>query len=211
MVSPEQICLGLQSIAEDFQWLGIIQHILLITMVILLWKFRKRVGRFVSLYITLTFAIVSFLAIYCTENPFTGIVFGISAVLGLWEVFSPKMDYSLSHTLRIQVIIAVVAGFLGFWYPHFIDDKLLALIASPYGLIPCPTLIVGLSIFIVVYPFTNKVWHWWLTLIGLYYGIFGVIRLKVNLDLALVIVSVYSLYGMIVLALKNRPLGRPAI
>ena len=131
MASVEQILSGLQSIATNFQWLGIIQHILVLIVVLLLWKFRNGVGRFISLYIALTFALVSFLAFSYTGNPFTGIVFAIVALLGLWEAFSPKMDYSLEGTLRIQVIIAVVAGFLGFWYPHFVDNKLLALAVSP--------------------------------------------------------------------------------
>ena len=211
MMATEQILLELQSIAEDFQWLAIIQHILLLIIVILLWKFKERVGRIVSLYIALSFALVSLLAISHTGNPFTGIVFAILALLGLWEVFSPKMDYSLKKTLRIQVIIAVVAGFLGFWYPHFVDNKFLALLISPYGLIPCPTLTVSLSILLLVYPYTNRVWHWCLAVVGLFYGVIGLAVLKVNLDLALLFVSIYSLYALIVLAWKKRSLGKPAI
>jgi hypothetical protein len=210
MMPPEQLLSGLQSMANDFQWLAIIQHILLIVMVILLMSFKQRVGRLVSLYIALSLALVSFLAISHTGNFFTGIVFGILALLGLWEVFSSKMDYSLKGTLRIQIMIALVAGFLGFWYPHFIEGRFLALIASPYGLIPCPTLTVCLSIFILVYPFTNRIWHWCLAVVGFSSGLYG-IYLKINIDFALLLISIYSIFALIVLAWKKRPLGKPAI
>jgi len=210
MPTAQQICLGLQSVAEDFQWLAIIQHVLVVSMALLIWRLGNRVGRLVSLYIALTLGLVSFLAFSHTQNPFTGIVFALLALVGLWEVFSPRMDYSLGGTLRIQIIIAVVAGFLGFWYPHFVESKALALIASPYGLIPCPTLTVILALFILVYPYTNKLWHWSLTLVALFYAVTGVLTLKVTIDLVLLAVALYSLYALIVLAVKRRPLGKPA-
>lgn len=201
----------MQSIADHFIWLAIVQHILVLLTVILLWRMRNRMGRLFSLYLTLTFALVSFLAFYHTQNPFTGIVFAVLALLGLREVISPKMDYSLKDTLGIQIAVAAVAGFLGFWYPHFVDGQVLALVASPYGLIPCPTLIVALAVFLLVYPHTDRIWHWCLSLVGLFYSLIGVLRLKVNIDIVLLLLSIYSLFALAVLALKRRPLGKPAV
>lgn len=211
MPSAEQICLGLQATAEGFLWLAVIQHALLLIVLVLLWKLRARFGRMVSLYVTLTFALVSFMAISQAGNPFTGIVFAILALLGVRELLWPRMDYSLKDTLTLQIIIAAVAGFVGFWYPHFIDNKLLALVASPYGLIPCPTLLVCLAIFLLVYPHTNRIWHWCLTIVALYYSLTGVLRLKVNIDIVLLLLSIYSLFALAVLGARKRPLGRPAV
>jgi hypothetical protein len=144
------------------------------------------------------------------RNIFYLIVFGFLTILAILEFLNPKNDYSMKGAPTINIIIALVAGFLGFWYPHFVEGYFKALYASPYGVIPCPTLLVILSFFLVFYPYTNRFFHWVLAIVGLFFGFFGLFVLKVRIDLALLALSLYTLYSLILLGAK-KPQGEEVL
>jgi hypothetical protein len=64
------------------------------------------------------------------------------------------------------------------------------LIAAPMGLIPCPTLSTVIGLTLLFQSFNSTRWTIVLALIGLFYGLFGVVRLHVYIDVILVIGSV---------------------
>jgi hypothetical protein len=61
------------------------------------------------------------------------------------------------------------------------------------GLIPCPTLSVFIGFTLLFHGFGSKKWMLSAALIGLFYGIFGVLRLKVYLDVALIAGALFLL------------------
>ena len=72
-------------------------------------------------------------------------------------------------------------------YPHFLEGHATAyLYASPVGLVPCPTLAVAIGFALLGNGLGSRVWSLTLAAVGLLYGLFGVLRLGVFLDIGLV-------------------------
>ena len=198
MLDFQWIYCNLAQIADDYAHIAPIQHGLLLAVVIA-WAFlRERIGYVIRLYLLLLLAGVS-LSAWLHANLFNGIVFALLAVVGIYELFARKMELSLQGRPKYNIIIAIVGGLAGFYYPHFVGSYLSALWSSPLGFIPCPTLLVVLSFFLVAMPQTNRVWHWLLVLAGFFYSIIGIVYLKVYLDYILLGLSLYSL-NVLVLA-----------
>jgi hypothetical protein len=84
----------------------------------------------------------------------------------------------------------------GWFYPHFLENKpwLSYAIAAPMGLLPCPTLAALIGASLLATGFGSESWSLTLSSAGLFYALFGAIRLGVRLDLILAIGS--SLLGM---------------
>jgi hypothetical protein len=87
--------------------------------------------------------------------------------------------------------MAIAAGFLiafAWAYPHFLEARSPAvyLVAAPLGLIPCPTLALVIGLTLLAGGFGSRAWSLLLVAAGLFYGVFGVARLGVSLDLVLV-------------------------
>ncbi len=204
MPTATEIIRNLETTVDAYLWLRILHHILLVLVAILLWRLRQKAGWIVSLYLTFAFFSVFLGGITPIFNPFYLLVFGILTLLGILELIQSKMNFSMERTPKIHIAIALIGGFIGFWYPHFVESPFYCLIGSPLGVIPCPTLIVALSLFLLAYPKTNRVWHWVITLTGLFFGIVGLFKLGVILDLALLALAIYSLYSLILLGTKKK-------
>ena len=85
----------------------------------------------------------------------------------------------------------------GLIYPHFLntDSFIKYLYASPLGLVPCPTLSLLIGFVLLYNGFGSNSISIAFIVIGLFYGIFGVFKLGVYLDLGL-------LFGTITLLIK---------
>lgn len=205
-MSKELILSQLQATVDTYPvLLSILHHILLVVVVVLLLIYKEKVKRLVDFYITLVFFSVFLASIAPIVNPFLIVVFGILTLLGIREFINPKMDYSMKDTPTIHIMIALVAGFIGFWYPetHFTKGSFSALYSSPLGVIPCPTLTVVLSLFLLAYPFTNRLFHWILSGVGLFFGFVGLFILGVKIDLALFLLALYSFYSLLLLEIRK--------
>ena len=71
------------------------------------------------------------------------------------------------------------------------------LFVSPMGIVPCPTLIVILSLFTLNSSGISKLQYIATIIIGAMYAVIGVFILKVYLDAALGILVLYSIYILI--------------
>jgi hypothetical protein len=76
----------------------------------------------------------------------------------------------------------------GMIYPHFInpDSFLKYLYGSPVGLIPCPTLSILIGFLLLYNGLGSQSLTLTFVIFGLFYGIFGVLKLAVYLDIFLV-------------------------
>jgi len=74
------------------------------------------------------------------------------------------------------------------FYPHFLSDRtpVAYLYAAPTGVIPCPTLSLVIGFALLGGGLRAPVWSSVLAAVGLFYGLFGVARLGVQLDVALI-------------------------
>jgi hypothetical protein len=95
------------------------------------------------------------------------------------------------------MVIGILMIVFGLVYPHFIssDSFIKYFYASPVGLIPCPTLSILIGFLLVYNGFGSHSLTFTFIVFGLFYGIFGVLKLAVYLDIFLV-------FGTIALIVK---------
>jgi hypothetical protein len=86
-------------------------------------------------------------------------------------------------------ILMIVFGLI---YPHFISANsfLKYLYTSPVGLIPCPTLSILIGFLLLYNGFGSQPITITFIAFGLFYGIFGVLKLAVYLDIFLILGSI---------------------
>jgi hypothetical protein len=96
----------------------------------------------------------------------------------------------------------------GFVYPHFLADTpaWMYLVAAPVGLVPCPTLATVLGFGLLAGGFGSRAWSTTAGLAGLFYAVFGTLRLGVWLDVGLGVAAV----AMLACAMSV-PRRRPAV
>ncbi len=187
---------------EEYKWLSVIFHITFIILLFLWLKYGNKINRAISGFFALACFLIVFRAIL-DGDPFDSITFGIITAAWVFELFRQKNKYSIRSTGKFTLILCTIAGFIGFWYPYLTDNYLLALTNSPFGIIECPTLIVMLSVLCIIYPNTNRVTHAVITLFGLFFGFLGTFWLGVQLDIVLLVISLYST-GLLLSSLRHK-------
>lgn len=85
----------------------------------------------------------------------------------------------------------------GWVYPHFLDNAALVeyLYAAPTGLIPCPTLSIVIGFTLILGGLRSRAWCLVLTIVGLFYGVFGAARLGVKIDGVLLLGALATAYA----------------
>ena len=195
MPKTEEILDGLQKIVNDYSTIAIIWHVIFYAIVAALIFRWLPTNRFFGLFICFPILSVAVLA-FLSGNPFNGILFSILAVLII--IFGLRAS---SQPVQTSQIIFMVIGILmivfGLVYPHFVntDSVLKYLYASPVGLIPCPTLSLIIGLLLLYNGFGSQSLTLTFIAFGLFYGIFGVLKLAVYLDIFLV-------FGTITLLVK---------
>ncbi|MCK7460673.1 MAG: hypothetical protein MZU84_00590 [Sphingobacterium sp.] len=186
MPKTDEILNGLQKIVNDYSLVAIIWHLVfyaLLAALLFKWLPTNRDIRTADLY-------------PCAFGCHTGFhvgesvqrdAFSILAVLGV--IFGLKATGQPVQTSQLVfMIIGILMIVFGLVYPHFIDAGSIVkyLYASPAGLIPCPTLSVIIGFLLLYNGFGSQSITLTLIVFGLFYGIFGVLRLGVYLDIFLV-------------------------
>ena len=185
MPSAETILHGAAAIANGWRTLAIGSHALLGTLVLALAIGWRPSNRSAGYLFTAPLLSVSALA-WAAGNPFNGAMF---AALGLFLIGlatrlsrEPVNVGSLPQLLPGALLIA-----FGWIYPHFLmaDHWTAYTYASPFGLLPCPTLSVVIGLTLVLGMPRSKPWSMTLAAAGFAYGAIGVFNLGVTLDYGL--------------------------
>ena len=202
MPDKEAILSGLQKIVNDYSTIAIIWHILFYALVVALIAKWLPSNRFLALLFCLPVLSVAVMA-FMTGNPFNGILFSLLTLLlfifGLRATVQP---------LQVSQIIFMVIGILmivfGLVYPHFTqgDSFMKYFYASPAGLIPCPTLSIIIGFLLLYNGLGSQAITLLVVIYGLFYGLFGTLRLAVYPDIFLIFGSV-SLLVKYVLSLRG--------
>jgi hypothetical protein len=186
MPSSESILAGLTKAANDWQWLATVFHLYFGFLIILV-VIGVRIGkRLAGILLAIPLASVSVLA-WMSMNPFNGFLFAIVAVVLI--VLSIRIPSAQVHLAPLPVAIA---GFLllafGWIYPHFLNTSsfLPYLYSAPVGIVPCPTLSVVIGAALILGSFESRAWGIVSAAAGIFYGLFGTLRLGVALDWFLV-------------------------
>lgn len=195
MLKSEDIINGLQSIVNDYSTFAVMWHgffYILIAALIAKWAPSNKVFGLLTCLPLISVAIFAWL----TGNPFNGTVFSIATILLI--IFGLKTNGQPIYYSQIPFIITgILMITFGLVYPHFInpDSIIKYLYASPAGLIPCPTLSVIIGFLLLYNGFDSQPSTITLIVLGLFYGIFGVLKLAVYLDL-------FLLFGTVTLLIK---------
>lgn len=202
MPKADEIISGLQSVVDTNSRIAILWHVvfyILIAALIFQWKPSDKL---MGLLLTIPLLSVAVLA-WLSGNPFNGTFF--SALTLLIIIFAMKADSQpVCFSSPPFMIIGVLMICFGLVYPHFIrtDSIFEYLYASPLGLIPCPTLSILIGFVLLCNGFGSHAITLTFVIFGLFYGIFGVLKLAVYLDLFLVFGTI-SLLIKYLLAMRS--------
>jgi hypothetical protein len=187
---PETILAGLATIANDWRWLAITWHMLLGALLVLLLGGWRPSARLMGQLLCVPLLSVSGMA-WLSGNPFNGTTFAVLAtVLGAMTAAFPTTTVRFNSPALVG--LGAVSIVFGWTYPHFTnaDSWTTYLYASPFGVLPCPTLAAVIGITVVVSSLGSTAWSATLAGAGLVYGVIGVLRLDVALDSGLLLASV---------------------
>jgi hypothetical protein len=186
--SPDTVLTGLTAIANDWRWLAITWHALLAALAVMLiarWRPSTRLlGRLVVGPL-LSVSVVAWLS----GNPFNGLLFAILAVMLATTTLRPATPVLPAPSARVVAGVGLVV--FGWTYPHFLstDGWTTYLYASPFGILPCPTLSMVIGLTLIFENLGSTRWNGALVVAGLLYGAVGVFRLGVVLDWGLLLAS----------------------
>lgn len=208
MPSSSEILRNLALLSNSYIWLAVIWH--LAVFAVLARKGWRPQQRYAAQLLLLPLLSVSVLA-WMHGNPFNGLMF-----LGLILVFG-LISFQLSHrpvTLTRKWTFPLGVGVLlyALVYPHFLetDSALVYFIAAPLGVVPCPTLSLVLGFGLIFSGFHSRLWSATAAAVGLFYALFGMLRLGVWLDVGLLIASLAHAVLVVARGELPAPTAEPA-
>lgn len=177
---------SLARIAGEWRWLAIAWHVAAIVAASVLLIRPARRQRAVAKIVTLPLISVSGLA-WWSGNPFNGAMFAVLTAALLVDA-SRIEDRPLQFASAMLVTAGSMLVIFGLVYPHFLPDgsRWSYLYAAPFGLIPCPTLLVMTGVSLIAGVFGSRAWGFTLGVVALAYGVIGVAVLGVVIDAALI-------------------------
>jgi len=182
MPASGDILLGLTRAANGAVVVSIAWHIVLAAIVAaLLMGFRPQ-RHLAATALSAPLASVAVVA-FAFDNPFNGAVFSLlSAMLAVLALRATHEKAAFRSGWSAAVGSSLVL--FGAVYPHFLTgaSALTYLWAAPLGAIPCPTLSVVIGLALLGGGFGLGAWRLTLVAAGLFYAVFGVLRLGVQID-----------------------------
>jgi len=198
MPSKQEILDGLRNIANRYSLWALLLHVIFYVLVIVLTAKWLPEERLLSIILCLPLVTVAAFALI-TGNPFNGFMFSILSVLILVLGFTIP-DRPVSYSNPVFLAIGIYMILFGLVYPHFLKTRSFTryLISSPFGLIPCPTLSVVIGFLLIFNGLSSPVITLALVVFGLFYGLFGTLKLRVYLDIFLIFgtVALLVMYWM---------------
>jgi hypothetical protein len=190
MPTPSGILDNLTTIANQALALAVVWHVLaggVIAVVFLGWRPSARLAALLMAAPAMTVSALAF----ASGNLFNGAAFAVLVLLLLTLA-------SRAGAGRVQggdgwatwIGGALVAYALV--YPHFLGSHSAALylVAAPVGLLPCPTLSLMIGFTLLAGEGLTDGWRTTLFAFGVFYALFGIVRLGVWLDAGLLIGAV---------------------
>ena len=187
MPTSEQILVGLKIIVNSWWPLAVFWHLYFAAIVIMLISGMRPTKRLSGILISLPILSVSFVA-WMSLNPFNGILYALIGILIIY--FSIKLPQEKINIAPLWILIPGIIMFIFGWiYPHFLETSswLEYSYKAPIGLIPCPTLSIVIGLLLILNGLNSRAISLLIGIVGLYYGITGVIQLKVLIDLVLLL------------------------
>jgi hypothetical protein len=187
MPPPADVLANLTAIANGALTAAALWHVIVFAWLIALatgWRPSTRVSATMLVGLAASVSVVSF----AFGNPFNGTSFAL--LVGVLSRVTRNIGRDpLAMATSWPPAVGGLLVVYGLVYPHFLEEAPLVLygIAAPVGLIPCPTLAVMAGLTLVAKDAFSRSWGATVAGFGLFYALFGMIRLRVFLDAGLVI------------------------
>lgn len=184
MPSREEILAGLSWATNEAFLLSVAWHLLIVAgafAVALGWRPSRRLAAML-LSAPLVSAGVVALGV---GNPFNSLVLSVLAVVLV--LLTATAEAPVARGARWSAAIGIAMMAFGYVYPHFLErgSVLAYFVGAPVGVLPCPTLSLVIGAGLVSGGLGRRAWSTVLAVAGLFYGVFGVLRLGVILDVVL--------------------------
>lgn len=195
MPTLEEILAGLSTIANDWRLLAILWHGYFAVLILGLIAGLRLKKRLFGVLLAVPLLSVSVLA-WIHGNPFNGVFFAFTGIVLLGIAARLQEEGVGIAPLRFTIPGAFLIAF-GWVYPHFLNDTGLVayLYSAPTGLVPCPTLSVVIGFTLVLRGLRSRAWCLVLSVVGLFYGAFGAVRLGVMIDGILFVGALATVYA----------------
>jgi len=202
MPKSEEIISTLHSLSNNYSFVAILWHAIVIVFAIMLMTKWNPSNRLMGVLISLPLFSVAVFA-WIAGNPFNGTLFSIMGLLTIIFGLRGSLEY-VSISSPPFFIIGVLMIIFGFVYPHFLntDTFMKYLYSSPLGLVPCPTLSLLIGIILIFNGSGSNAISITFIIFGLFYGLFGVFKLGVHLDIGLLL-GTLTLIVKYVLTIKS--------
>ena len=189
MPSAAEILEQAFAIASRFRALAVAWHLGVGVVVLLAlrgWRPSRRVTAVLLAAPLSSVAVIAALV----GNPFNSVGLGLLAVAVLAIGLSPGPAPRPVVNRRQRLLPAALVAF-GLLYPHFLPGTGWAhyLYAAPLGLLPCPTLALVAGATLLVQGLGSRLLRYLMAAWVLMYGLLGVFRLGVLLDVALLVAA----------------------
>jgi hypothetical protein len=189
MPSPDALLTMLGTIANDWRWLAIVWHLVFATAFFALMAGWRPHACLIGRVLVAPLLSVSLVA-WMSGNLFNGTMFAVLAAALVWSTTSFG-NTVVTFAPSAWVAAGGVITAFGWTYPHFVrtESWLSYVYASPFGVLPCPTLAVVIGATLMVRQRIAIGWQAALIVAGLLYGAIGVFSLGVLLDWGLLFAS----------------------
>lgn len=195
-MNAESILNAINLAANTSLALNFAMHMLVLgTLLTLFFVANSKAKRYVFDGALLILAISVVVICIVNGNPFNLVTFAIVTVFSAIELQRGKNCVSKPR-MSFNSIASFVFILIGLVYPEFVKANAALLpFVSPLGALPCPTFLVILGMLNLLIPNVNRVQFAATTVLGLFYGVTGVFQLGVYLDIALLVLVLYSFYN----------------
>ena len=186
MPTKEEISAGLTELANQYSNIAIAWHVIILMIIAALFVGWKPGN---SLMILLLGSLLMSVSVFASlqGNFFNAAVFAFLVIMSIYATLrSGNGNITGDRSwLDIGGLILII---FGLFYPEFLTSGSLIeyAYASPTGLIPCPTLSVLTGFALVYKGFRSQTLSMTIGISGMFYGLFGVIYLGMNIDWVLV-------------------------
>jgi hypothetical protein len=184
-MTPAAILGSLTTISNEWRWLAVTWHVAVLAVVIGVWR-RPPAARVIAALTIAPVISVGALA-WWSGNPFTGSVFGCLALL--MSIIALRMPVTaIAGVDRASTAAGLLLLIFGLVYPHFLRTESVVeyMYASPFGLVPCPTLAGVVGVSLLTRSFGSRSWAATIAAAALVYGVIGVAVLRVPIDAVLI-------------------------
>lgn len=190
MPTPTDLLAQLAATAHAFRNVALVWHLAVIAALALVrlgaWSPRNPHAAWLSGAPVVSAAMLAL----ASHNPFNAVVLGVVAIaLAAIAGALPERPWA-SPAPTWRAIGLLTVGY-ALAYPHFVQIATWSDFAfAPTGVLPCPSLALTLGFALLAEGFGSKAWSLVAAAAGAAYGVFGVVRLGVWLDLGLIAAAI---------------------